>query len=157
MMRVKTCIWLTLFIFIFSIVVIYISRGTNTKVGMGSILSSSDSPSSSSDLSVSDHIQQLIKKYPVMVFSKSYCPYSKKAKSILSRYKLGNNYHVLELDQLPSKADAYQDELGKLTGARSVPRVFIGGKFIGGGDDTSALEKRGELVKLLKQANAIVD
>ncbi|CAF0843174.1 unnamed protein product [Adineta steineri] len=157
MMRVKTCIWLTLFIFIFSIVVIYISRGTNTKVGMGSILSSSDSPSSSSDLSVSDHIQQLIKKYPVMVFSKSYCPYSKKAKSILSRYKLGNNYHVLELDQLPSKADAYQDELGKLTGARSVPRVFIGGKFVGGGDDTSALEKRGELVKLLKQANAIVD
>ncbi|CAF0764933.1 unnamed protein product [Adineta steineri] len=157
MMRVKTCIWLTLFIFIFSIVVIYISRGTNTKVEMGSILSSSDSPSSSSDLSVADHIQQLIKKYPVMVFSKSYCPYSTKAKSILSRYKLGNNYHVLELDQLPSKADAYQDELGKLTGARSVPRVFIGGKFIGGGDDTSALEKRGELVKLLKQANAIVD
>ncbi|CAF1389209.1 unnamed protein product [Adineta ricciae] len=122
---------------------------------MGSLFSSSSS--SSSEPSAAKHIQELIHKYPVMVFSKSYCPYSKKAKDILSNYKLGKNYHVLELDQLSSKGETYQDELGKLTGARTVPRVFIKGKCIGGGDDTSALHKRGELERLLRAADAIVD
>jgi glutaredoxin 3 len=155
MMRVKVCLLLTLFICILFISVIYIFRRSDK---MGSILSSSktDSASSSSELSVADHIQELIKKYPVMVFSKSYCPYSKKAKDVLSKYKLDGNYHVLELDQL-SKTNEYQDELGKLTGARTVPRVFISGKFIGGGDDTSALDKNGDLQRLLKEAKALVD
>jgi glutaredoxin 3 len=156
MMRVKECIWLTSFICICFLVVIYIFGRSDTKDKMGSIFSSSKSVPSS-DLSVADHIQELIHKYPVMVFSKSYCPYSKKAKDILSKYKLEANYHVLELDQLSSKTNEYQDELGKLTGARTVPRVFINGKCIGGGDDTSALEKRGELEGLLREAKAIVD
>ncbi|CAF3382324.1 unnamed protein product [Rotaria sp. Silwood1] len=156
-MRVKECICLMLFILIFFIIVIYIFARSDTKINMGSIWSSSDSSLSSSDLSVADHIQQLIHKYPVMVFSKSYCPYSSKAKNILSKYKLDKNYHVLELDQLPSRADQYQNELGKLTGAQTVPRVFINGKCIGGGDDTMALEKRGDLERLLREAKAIVD
>ena len=46
--------------------------------------------------------------------------------------------------------DAIQDEMGKVTGARSVPRVFIGGKFIGGGDDVARLAKSGELQALVK-------
>ncbi|CAF4701923.1 unnamed protein product, partial [Rotaria sp. Silwood2] len=83
--------------------------------------------------------------------------YSSKAKNILSKYKLDNNYHVLELDHLSSKADQYQNELGKLTGAHTVPRVFINGKCIGGGDDTMALERRGDLERLLREAKAIVD
>jgi glutaredoxin 3 len=158
MMRVKDCIWLTLFLCIFLIVVIYIFGRSDRKIEMGSKFSSSKSiPSSSSDLSVADHIQELIKKYPVMVFSKSYCPYSKKAKDILSKYKLDKNYNVLELDQLSSKIDEYQNQLEKLTGARTVPRVFINGKFIGGGDDTSDLDKKGDLERLLREAKAIVD
>jgi hypothetical protein len=35
-----------------------------------------------------------------------------------------------------SDGAAIQEYLGELTGGRSVPRVFVGGKFIGGGDDT---------------------
>ncbi|UJR35005.1 hypothetical protein I4U23_027781 [Adineta vaga] len=153
MMRVKECLWLTLFFCSAFVVIIYLSRRSSTPT-MGSLFSSTPR---SSDSSVSSHIQELIHQYPVMVFSKSYCPYSKRAKDILSKYKLGKNYHVLELDQLSSKGDDYQNELGKLTGARTVPRVFIQGKCIGGGDDTSALDKRGELERLLRNANAIVD
>jgi glutaredoxin 3 len=140
MMRVKVCLWLTFFACILFITVIYIFGRRNTEDKMGSLFSSSKSVPSS-DLSVADHIQELIHKYPVVVFSKSYCPYSKKAKDILSKYKLDKNYHVVELDQLPSKTDEYQDELGKLTGARTVPRVFI----------------NGDLERLLKEAKAIVD
>lgn len=154
-MRVKECAFLALFTLTFFIVAIYIFDRSDSKSEMGGKWSSSDV--TSSDLSVADHIQQLIHQYTVMVFSKSYCPYSSKAKKILSKYKLGKNYHVMELDQLSSKADQYQEELGKLTGAQTVPRVFISGKCIGGGDDTAALEKRGDLEKLLREAKAIVD
>jgi hypothetical protein len=40
-----------------------------------------------------------------------------------------------QLDQRDD-GDAIQAALAEITGGRSVPRVFIGGKFIGGGDDT---------------------
>jgi glutaredoxin 3 len=36
-----------------------------------------------------------------------------------------------------------------VTGSETVPQVFINGKFIGGGDDTEAKFKSGELTKLL--------
>ena len=152
MMRVKDCLGLILFLCAFLISLFYIFGRSEKKSEMGSVFSASKS-----ELSVSEHIQELIKKYPVMVFSKSYCPYSKKAKNILSKYSLGDNYHVLELDQLPSKTDQYQEELGKLTGARTVPRVFINGKCIGGGDDTGALEQKGDLQRLLREAKALVE
>ncbi len=41
-----------------------------------------------------------------------------------------------------------------MTGGRSVPRVFVGGKFIGGCDDTMAAHASGEFEKLLKDAGA---
>lgn len=40
------------------------------------------------------------------------------------------------------------------TGATSVPRVFIGGKFFGGGDDTAAAARSGQLKKLIDAARA---
>jgi len=36
-----------------------------------------------------------------------------------------------------------------------VPRVFIGGDFVGGGDDVVALYEKGELAGLLKNAGAL--
>lgn len=85
-----------------------------------------------------------------MVFSKSYCPYCAKAKSALSN--IGVHPKVFELDLSAfegfSAADV-QTELGKMTGATSVPRVFVNGKFIGGGDDTARLAANGQLAKML--------
>ena len=43
----------------------------------------------------------------------------------------------------------------ELTGGRSVPRVFIGGKFLGGGDETVAAHKSGALQGLLASAGAV--
>ena len=43
----------------------------------------------------------------------------------------------------------------QLTGGRSVPRVFIGGKSIGGRDETMAAHKAGKLEKMLNDAGAI--
>jgi glutaredoxin len=44
-----------------------------------------------------------------------------------------------------------------LTGQSTVPNVFIAKKSIGGGDDTAALGRSGELDKLLAAAKALQD
>ncbi len=59
-----------------------------------------------------------------------------------------------QLDQR-SDGDEIQDYLQQLTGGRSVPRVFIGGKFIGGGDDTVRMKKSGELQAKLADVGAM--
>lgn len=87
------------------------------------------------------------------MFSKTYCPYCKKAKRILSSH-LKSNMVVVELDERDDGSDL-QAYLAELTGARSVPRVFIGGKCIGGGDDTEALDRSGQLIPMLESVGAL--
>jgi glutaredoxin len=87
---------------------------------------------------------------PVIVFSKSYCPYSKKAKSILlEHYAIQPKPFVVELDQHPL-GPYLQALLGQKTGRRTVPNVLVSGKSIGGGDDIAALDQRDELASTLK-------
>jgi len=94
----------------------------------------------------SEFIKETLKKHHVVVFSKSYCPYCKKVKDLFD--SLGVKYQSYELDEMDN-GDAIQQELGKLTGATTVPRVFINGEFIGGCDDTLSLHKSGQLKKKL--------
>ncbi|KAL4434141.1 hypothetical protein ABPG75_000582 [Micractinium tetrahymenae] len=97
-------------------------------------------------------VDQAIAGNKVCVFSKTYCPYCTKAKRALQRFL--KNFYVMELDGRNDGA-AIQDYLLEITGGRSVPRVFVGGKFIGGGDDTDALARNGQLEKLLLEVGAI--
>jgi glutaredoxin 3 len=99
------------------------------------------------------YVDGIIKSHKVAVFSKTYCPYCVKAKQVLGKYKI-NDLLVIELDNRDD-ADDIQDYLSKITGARSVPRVFIAGKCIGGGDDTAKLEKESKLKGLLESAGAL--
>jgi glutaredoxin 3 len=145
-MHRKDCLGLILVLFIFIIISISIFGPTNFGINMASNTSSS----------APDHIQELIHKYPVVVFSKSSCPYCRKAKNILSKYKLDDKYSVLELNEL-SNTDEYQTELKKLTDDRTVPRIFIGGKCIGDEEDLETLEKQGDLKRLLHELKAIED
>ena len=61
---------------------------------------------------------------------------------------------MIEIDNIPD-GDDYVKVLAKMTGANTVPRVFIGGECIGGGDDTEELEENGELEKKLKAIDAL--
>ncbi|EXJ81237.1 glutaredoxin 3 [Capronia epimyces CBS 606.96] len=94
--------------------------------------------------------QQIIAQNPVVVFSKSYCPYCRATKSLLSEKHA--KYYLLELDEVDDGA-AIQDALEEITGQRSVPNIFIAQKHIGGNSDLQA--KKGELDGLLKSAGAI--
>lgn len=93
-----------------------------------------------------------IAKHPVVVFSKSYCPYCKRAKETLA--SLGVKPVVLELD-LREDGPAIQHFLFRFTQRSTVPNVFIGGQSIGGSDDTLALFQSGELQEKLKGVGAI--
>ncbi|OJD32073.1 glutaredoxin [Diplodia corticola] len=94
--------------------------------------------------------QGIIDDNAVAVFSKSYCPYCRATKSLLSEQ--GAKYFAIELDQVDDGA-AIQDALEELTGQRSVPNIFIDKKHIGGNSDLQA--KKSELPSLLKAAKAI--
>lgn len=97
--------------------------------------------------------QALIDANPVVVFSKSYCPYCRATKALLNE-KLGSadKYYLMELDQVEDGA-ALQDALEEMTGQRSVPNIFIDKKHIGGNSDLQG--KKGELDGLLKSAGAL--
>merc|ERR1712149_31016 len=84
-------------------------------------------------------VQSLIDESPVVVFSKSYCPYCKSTKSTLQ--KTGIDFKVIELDQI--------------SGQRTVPNVYIKQKHIGGNSDVQALDKSGKLQGLLKEAGVV--
>jgi glutaredoxin 3 len=62
--------------------------------------------------------------------------------------KLGIEYLTIELNGHPDGGEI-QDYLADLTGGRTVPRVFVNGTCIGGGDDTVRLYKSGELQKMI--------
>ncbi|XP_060580298.1 uncharacterized protein LOC132737076 [Ruditapes philippinarum] len=88
----------------------------------------------------------------VMVFSKSYCPYCKLGKKTIEAY-LGkelnsDDYEVWEIEN-ESNCGEIQSVLGSITGGQTVPRIFINGKFVGGGSEVQALDQSGELRKLL--------
>jgi len=94
--------------------------------------------------------QKIIDENAVAVFSKSYCPYCKATKSLLS--ELGAKSYIIELDQVEDGA-AIQDALQEITNQRSVPNIFIKQKHIGGNSDLQA--KKSDLPKLLKEAGAV--
>ncbi|KAJ0971513.1 hypothetical protein J5N97_019472 [Dioscorea zingiberensis] len=96
--------------------------------------------------------KEMVSSNPVVVFSKSYCPFCDQVKELLT--KLGTTYKTVELN-VESDGSELQAALLEWTGQRTVPNVFIGGKHIGGCDNTMEMHKGGKLVPLLTEAGAL--
>ena len=94
-------------------------------------------------------VTKAVSSHPVVVFSKSYCPFCTKTKSLFSSLRVSAK--VFELDNMED-GGAIQAALAEQTGQSTVPSVFVGGKHIGGNDDTHALHRRGGLVPLIEAA-----
>merc|ERR1711935_346239 len=106
----------------------------------------------SKKMSVKAETDQLIKQYPVFVISKSYCPFCTMAKEALKTYAIpSDKIKIMEIEN-HKDCQEIQNHMSQLTGARSVPRVFIGGECIGGGSETKALHQSGELEKKIQTA-----
>ncbi|XP_049378865.1 glutaredoxin-C4 [Solanum stenotomum] len=91
-------------------------------------------------------VKKTISSHSIVIFSKSYCPYCRKAKAVFK--ELNQKPHVVELDE---RDDGWsiQDAISEIVGRRTVPQVFINGKHIGGSDDTIEAYENGDLAKLL--------
>lgn len=55
-------------------------------------------------------VQSIIDENPVAVFSKSYCPYCRQAKELLS--KSGAKFYAIELDQVGTYKSKHYEERG---------------------------------------------
>ncbi|THG00258.1 hypothetical protein TEA_026284 [Camellia sinensis var. sinensis] len=94
-------------------------------------------------------VQNVIYSNKIAIFSKSYCPYSLRAKRIFS--ELNEKPFVVELDL---RDDGYkiQDVLLDQVGRHTVPQVFVNGKHVGGSDDLKTAVQNGQLQNLLSKS-----
>jgi len=87
-----------------------------------------------------------IKASKIVVFSKTHCPYCKRAKEAIG--VLTPQFTVVELDVVKD-GPAQQEALLEMTGQKTVPNIFVDGKHIGGCDKTLELISSGEFQKLI--------
>lgn len=80
----------------------------------------------------------------VVIYTKDYCPYCKRAKMLLAQK--GVEFKEFDLVQQPD----LKAKMVELAGGRTtVPQIFIGDTHVGGCDDLFALESSGKLDPLL--------
>ena len=82
---------------------------------------------------------------PVVIYTKPYCPYCSRALSVLQ--KKGVAY--TEIAEAASDPAMKRDMMQKAGGRSTFPQIFIGEKHVGGCDDMMALDRSGQLDKLL--------
>ena len=80
----------------------------------------------------------------VLVFSQPFCGYCSATKRLLTAK--GAEFTEIDVMFEPQRRDEMIERSG---GRRTVPQIFIDGRHIGGFDDLSALDKAGELDRLL--------
>ena len=105
------------------------------------------SPSEDCEMTRAECIKSLVAKHTVVVFSKPFCPYCRRALEAL-RSVTKESPFVVDLT-VGEVGWEIQQTLADMTGRRTVPNVFIHGKSIGGGDETVALYREGKLSTLV--------
>jgi len=93
-----------------------------------------------------EEVDRLVAANPVMVFSKTTCPFCAKIKDLFEGLKI--QIGVLELNEVDNGAEI-QAALLEKTGQKTVPNVFINGQHIGGCSDTLKLHENNELLPLI--------
>jgi len=83
----------------------------------------------------------------VEIYTTPICPYCVRAKSLLT--KKGVSYKEIDVASDPGLRDAMTRRAG---GRRTVPQIFIGGHHVGGSDELYALDRKGELDRMLASA-----
>lgn len=81
----------------------------------------------------------------IVIYSKSYCPYCKGAKALLTQK--GVSFTEYEISEDPARTAEMIERSG---GRRTVPQIFIGDVHVGGGTDLAELNRTGGLDALLK-------
>ncbi|ODV87656.1 hypothetical protein CANARDRAFT_190203, partial [[Candida] arabinofermentans NRRL YB-2248] len=103
----------------------------------------------SSEFDPAKEFKEILSISPIVVFSKSYCPYSKRLKELLNTsYDITPRPVIVELDKHKDGAKL-QSYIGDLSGRRTVPNLFINGVSRGGSDEMAKLHSNNELLDSL--------
>jgi len=97
----------------------------------------------------------LDKEAPVIIFSKTYCPYSKRAKALIEGYDLSPKPTIIEVD-LRSDQHIIKRLLTRLTNHGTFPNVIVHGRSIGGSDDVATFHDAGQLKHIFESAGVSV-
>lgn len=79
----------------------------------------------------------------VVIYTKHFCGYCTRAKSLLSKKGVAFREIDVTLDQKTRRW------LAQVSGQSTVPQIFINGESVGGYDDIAELDSEGELDPLL--------
>ncbi len=80
----------------------------------------------------------------IIIYTTPICPYCVRAKQLLANKEV--EYKEIDISADMSLRDEMIEKSG---GKRTVPQIFINNNYIGGFDDLSALDRKGELDKIL--------
>ena len=80
----------------------------------------------------------------IVMYSTAWCGYCQRARSLFERK--GVAVREIKVDEDAKDREAMLQRSG---GRRTVPQIFIGERHVGGYDDLAALDRAGELDKLL--------
>ncbi len=80
----------------------------------------------------------------VTVYTAEFCGYCVRVLSLLERR--GVRYSEVGVEDHPG----LREELLAKSGRRTLPQVFVGGRFVGGAEEIAAMDKGGELLQILK-------
>lgn len=83
----------------------------------------------------------------ITMYSTGWCPFCDRARALLERKGVAVREHKVDEDDAQRAV-----MLQKSGGRRTVPQIFIGDRHVGGYDDLYALDKAGELDRLLGRA-----
>jgi glutaredoxin 3 len=82
----------------------------------------------------------------VTVYVTDWCPYCQRAKSLLTEKKVAFTEINVEDDA------KFREEMKTRSSRNTVPQIFIGDKHVGGCDELFALDRSGELNRLIQGA-----
>jgi glutaredoxin 3 len=82
----------------------------------------------------------------VTVYVSDWCPYCQRAKSLLAQKQV--TFGEINVDE----NEQSREEMIARSNRRTVPQIFIGDKHVGGYDDLYALDRSGELDRLIQGA-----
>lgn len=83
----------------------------------------------------------------VLMYCTAVCPYCQSAERLLSKKGVGEIERVrVDLDPVR------RAEMMQRSGRRTVPQIWIGERHVGGSEELHALERSGELDRLLAAA-----
>lgn len=103
-----------------------------------------------------EFVDSHIKPGRMVLFMKPTCPFCRQAEELLCQYPFKRDSLLIVDITVTRNTERIQDYFQQLTGARTVPRIFIGNECIGGCSELLEMDRSGELMVRLIEMGALM-